>query len=207
MDSHPSLPVVVLAVFAALIYFGHSGRTPDKGTQVALAPSSTTWEGIRTNDDKPEGTLVVTSPGGDPFSLSLYAGGVPYQERAQRDTNEKLTNPWKYDYTIHRYPIDIDLDLGAWAGFRISDNDDDEDSDRSEAFDIGLRVSPVRLAYGVVSPDILVSPSQAGVGVSFYAPSQSVSPLWQHLGVGIGYVADYHGGAGWIPYLSLTTRF
>lgn len=206
MDSNPVLPVIVLAVFAALIYFGHGGRTPDKGTQVALLPTSATWEGIRTNDNKPEGTLVVTAPSGDLFSLSLYDGGVPYQEREQRDRNAELTTPWKYEYIVHRYPADYDLDLGVWAGFRLS-RSDSEESNRSDAFDIGLRFSPVRYAYGIIAPDLLISPNQAGVGVSFYAPTQTVSPLWQHLGIGFGYVADYHGGAGWCPYLSLSTRF
>jgi hypothetical protein len=204
MDSHPSLPVLVLAAFAALIYFGHSGRTPDKGTQVALVPSASTWEGIRTNDDKPEATLAITAPNGDHFSLSLYADGVPYQERAQSDANAKLDVPWKYEYTIHHYPLDFGVDIGAWAGFRLDHAPEDK---RSDAFDIGLRISPARFAYGVISPDLLVSPSQAGVGCSFYAPTQTVAPIWQHVGIGLAYVADYHGGSGWCPYLSLSTRF
>ena len=205
MDTHPSIPVIVLAIFASLIYFGHGSRSPDKGTQVALVPTATTWDGVRSNDDKPEGTLAFKSPSGDAFALSLYAGGVPYQEREQFDANSDASKPhWSYTWTVHRYPIDYGLDLGAWAGFRLERG---ESEDRSTAFDIGLRLSPVRFGYGIVSPDLLVSPNQAGVGVSIYPLAQSVRQDWQRLGVGIGYVADYHGGSGWCPYLSLSTRF
>ena len=94
------------------------------------------------------------------------------------------------------------FDIGAYAGSRVYNDSGDENG-----LDVGVRYSPVRFAYGIIAPDLLFSPRQAGIGVSFYAPTQTVAPFYQHLGIGLGYFADYHGGSGWTPYLSLSTRF
>jgi hypothetical protein len=198
VSSHsPSLVLVVLGVFGALVYTGSKGRAPDKGSQTALKPTDETYLGVRSHDDRPEGTIEITGPSGDPWSMSLYAGGVPYQERGQISGKPG----WTYKYTIHRYPIDYDADLGAWAGARVGGTDGES------GLDIGLRFSPVRFLYGSLAPDLLVSPKQAGLGVSLYPPAQTVGYKWQHFGLGLGYVADYDGGHGWIPYLALSTRF
>lgn len=191
--------MVVIVGFGALIYFGAHGRAPDKGSQVALKPTDDTYLGVRSHDDRPEGTIQVSTPAGDTWSLSLYAGGVPYQERGQ----ESSKSGWSYKYTVHRYPIDFDHDFGAWAGFRVGKTDTSD----TNGLDMGIRYSPVRFVYGVVSPDLLVSPRQIGVGASAYLPAQTVNHHFQHFGVGVGYMADYHGGSGWMPYLSLSTRF
>lgn len=197
--------VVIIGAFVGVLFWVGGSRAPDKGTQTALKPTDNTYLGIRNHDDKPESTLELTSPAGEHWGLSLYAGGVPYQEREQAEANGKSDKPgWSYKWTVHRYPIDYDTDLGAWAGFRVSDSGK---GDHNGVFDVGLRYSPVRFAYGVIAPDLLLSPRQAGVGVSFYPPAQSVSYNLQHLGVGVAYMADFDGGTGWCPYLSLSTRF
>ena len=214
-NGHPIIPVIVLAAFGTLVYLGGRGGTPSKGTQVPLEATATTWVGTRSHDDKPESTLEIISPNGDSWGLSLYAGGVPYQERSQAERDDakrteaeggKPEPRWSYKWTRHRYPIDFDTDLGGWSGFRVA-TADAERPDGEVGFDMGLRYSPVRLAYGVISPDILVSPRQAGIGCSFYAPPQSVRYPFPHLGVGLGYLADYRGGNGWTPYLAISTRF
>jgi hypothetical protein len=201
MSYRPATPILVIAAFAALVYFTAARRrAPDKGTQVPLEVTSHTWSGTRTHDDKPESSLEVVAPSGDKFTLSLYDGGLLYQERAQADANQGKEG-WAYKWIVHRYAVDYDTDAGAWAGFRV------KGSGETSGLDVGLRYSPVRFLYGVVAPDILVSPEQAGVGVSVYPFSQSVPSFFQHTGAGLGYLADYDGGSGWVPYLSLSTRF
>ena len=197
MSHNPGIALVVVGIFGALVYVGSNGRAPEKKNQTALKPTEDTYLGIRSHDDHPEGTIEVTAPSGDTWGLSLYAGGVPFQDKGQAVGK----NDWTYKYTVHRYPVDYDTDIGAWAGARLQPKNDES------GLDIGFRYSPVRFAYGILAPDILVSPRQAGLGVSAYPPAQSVSHNWQHVGVGLGYVADYDGGHGWIPYLSLSTRF
>lgn len=196
MSQNPGVAVVVVGIFASLVYVGAHGRAPDKKNQTALKPTDNTYIGIRNYDDHPEGTVEITAPSGDSWGLSLYAGGLPYQAKGQDGTSK-----WTYKYTVHRYPVDYDTDLGAWAGARL------QPKEHESGFDIGLRYSPVRLCYGILAPDVLASPRQAGLGVSAYPPAQSVGHNWQHVGVGLGYVVDYSGGHGWIPYFSLSTRF
>ena len=197
MENHPGLIFVVLGLFAALVYFGSDGRAPDKGTQTALEVTDNSYLGLRNDDDRPDGTLEVFSPTGASWSTSVYDGGVLYQERAQRDAKDG----WTYKYTVKRYASDWRPDPGAWAGIRAAD-----DTNGESGIDIGIRYSPVRYFYGVVSPDILVSTHQAGLGISFYTPSQTVHPLLQKFGIGLGYCADYHGSSGWTPYISLSSH-
>lgn len=196
MSYHPGLIAGIVAAFAILVYAGGKGRTPEKADQVALKPTNETFLGIRDHDDMPQSTIEIEDPHGESFVLSLYADGVPYQPKGQPG------NGWKYKYTVHRVPIDYDLDLGGWAGLRVGPNAQD-----THGLDMGIRYSPVRFAYGVISPDLLVSPRQIGLGVSAYPPSQTVNYRWQHLGLGLAYMADYRGGSGWMPYASLSTRF
>ena len=207
MENHPVTAFAVLGAFLAFIYFGGHGRAPDKENQVALVPTADTYLGVRSYDDKPEGTLKVTAPNGESWATSLYADGVPYQDKSQAADSRG----WKYEYTIHRYPADTDHDFGAWAGFRVSNTRSDDasgDSSRNDSgIDIGIRYSPTRLFYGVVAPDLLVSPHQAGIGVSLYAPAQTVNHTLQHFGLGVGYMAGFDGGGGWMPYGSLSIRF
>lgn len=209
MSYKPIIPILVLSTFGILLYLGGKNNTPNKGTQVPLVPTENTWVGTRHHDDKPESDLKITSPNGDSWGLSLYAGGVPYQERSQADANKSGNEEkpgWSYKWTVHRYPVDYDTDLGAWAGFRVASGSGDNPEGET-GLDIGLRYSPVRFAYGIIAPDLLISPRQAGIGVSAYPPTKTVRYPFNKLGVGLGYLADYDGGSGWTPYLSLSSRF
>lgn len=198
MAYQPATPLLVITAFAAILYFTAArNRAPDKGTQVPLK-SSSTWDGTRTHDDRPDSTLEVIAPTGDRFNLSIYDNGL-YQEREQAESNKD--DGWKYKWVKHRYLTDYDIDVGSWVGFKVEGNGE------TSGIDVGVRYSPVRFAYGVIAPDILISPEQAGVGVSIYPVTQTVSPFFQHTGLGISYLADYDGGSGWVPYLSISTRF
>jgi hypothetical protein len=208
MSYHPSIPVIVIISFGFLVYLGGKSNIKTKESQEKLVPTENTWTDTRYHDDKPESDIEVKSPNGDSFGLSLYAGGVPFQNKQQAEANRSAADgkKWTYKWVVHRYPIDFDTDIGAWAGFRVASPEGNKPEGET-GFDIGLRYSPVRLGYGVISPDLLVSPRQAGIGVSVYAPAQSVSYPYNKIGIGLGYLADYDGGSGWTPYASLSTRF
>ncbi len=197
MEKHPALIFIILGIFAALIYCGSGGRAPDKGTQVALKVTKNNPVSLRNGDDKPDGVLEVHSPTGSTWAVSVYDGSLLYQERAQQDAKDG----WTYNYTVNRYFIDYKTDLGAWAGLRASN-----DTGGETGIDFGLRYSPVRYVEGIISPDLLVSTHQAGLGISFYAPAQTVPPFLQQIGIGVGYCADYHGGSSWGPYISLSSH-
>lgn len=201
MGSHPFIPVVLLGVFAAVVYFGGRGRAPNRADQEPLKVTKNVYAGTRTDDDHPDSTLTVTSPAGEHFTAHQYPGGVLLQDKSQAAAS--ATSGWTYSYTVNRYDTDYRTDLGAWVGFRVGPRT----GKRDIGVDTGLRYSPVRYLYGVVSPDILASPRQVGVGVSIYPPAQSVAPIFQHTGLGISYLVDADGGSGWSPYLSLSTRF
>lgn len=207
------------------------GRIPEKEGQTQLKPTSSTYIGSRHNDDKPDADLTVWSPSGERWDCSLYPDGLLYEPKgrgtkagppgpsqgsgaggegsgspggeeaagASGDGGEKA---WRYELKLHRYTDDWSPDLGAWGGFRV---DSETGGGRP---DIGVRYSPVRFLDGVLAPDILLSPFQAGLGASFYMPSQTSHGTWRHLGVGLGYAVEFGGSrSGWLPYLSLSTRF
>lgn len=207
--------VTAVAVFGGFLLLAGmaKGRMPYKENEVPLEPTSSTYVGSRYYDNRPDASLSVWSPAGDRWDCSLYPDGLLYEPKGQGTAPGKPgeaqgageaqgVKPWRYELVVHRYPFDWTTDLGAWAGFHT-----DTESQSGE-LDIGLRYSPIRLAYGVIAPDILVSPNQAGIGGSLYMPAQSTHGVWNSLGVGLGYAVEFDGGGdGWLPYLSLSTRF
>jgi hypothetical protein len=101
------------------------------------------------------------------------------------------------------YFADPGLDIGTWAGYWSRPSRDPE-TDRS--WQAGIRISPVRLCYDVLSPDAVLSSDAIGLGVSTYLPS-SFGPVWDQFGLGIWYMAPFHGGgSGWAAGLSFSSR-
>lgn len=212
------------------------GRTPEKEDQVALIPTSSTYLGSRHNDDKPEADLTVWSPRGERWDCSIYADGLLYEPKTQGtlaggprksssgsegssggsgsgggageagDTGSAEGDGgdrhWRYELKVHRYLDDWTADLGAWGGLRV------DPETGAGGPDVGVRYSPVRFLDGVLAPDALVSPSQVGLGVSAYMPAHTITGVWRHLGLGLGYAVGFDGGGtGWVPYVALSTRF
>ena len=230
MDTLKIIPFLALVVILIYVFSTIKGKIPDKKDQVPVPITQTTYTGVRSNDDKPQAELELVSPHGDHRAFSIYADGVLWQDldqsipRTREDAGIHLGTPfsepestppidsdkdggkWQVSYIIHRYPIDYTTDLGCWIGFRNGVHNGSNGS-TSPWLDCGLRLSPCRIGWGTIAPDLLASPNQAGVGISFYLPPQTVSSFWQHIGVGLAYCADYHGGSGWMPYCSLSTRF
>lgn len=228
------LPNTVAAVLLfggfVLVMYLAKPKIPEIHDQVQLAPTSSTYIGSRHDNDKPEADLTVWSPLGERWDCSLYDGGLLYEPRTQGtlagrprktggpeggggsqdggdptasgDEGDSGDRRWRYELKVHRYTDDWTADLGAWGGFRI------DPAAGSGEPDIGLRYSPVRFLDGVLAPDLLLSPHQAGLGASVYMPAHTITGIWRHLGLGLGYAVDFDGGrAGWVPYVALSTRF
>lgn len=205
-------------------------RLPEKNEQTALPPTSATYIGSRYHDDKPEADLTVWSPHGERWDCSIYADGLLYEPKTQGtlaggprreggpegsgggqddgdaaasvDEGDGGDRHWRYELKVHRYTDDWATDVGAWGGFRV------DPEAGAGGLDIGVRYSPVRFLDGVLAPDVLVSPNQAGIGASVYMPTHTITGTWRHLGLGLGYTASFDGGgAGWVPYVALSTRF
>lgn len=208
MEFLKGLPVIGIILALVLIAYSSKSAGPEKKDQVPLKVTANTYSGIEYDDDKSEADVELTSPHGDKWALSVYDGSMLYEGKLQAAANQAAADrgegKWTYKYIVHRRPIDFNIDLGAWAGFRSSGV-----AGRSgeAGFDIGLRLSPVRLGWGMLAPDFLLSPHQAGIGASLYAPTRTVSPFWQHIGIGLGYCVDFDGGSGWVPYAAISTRF
>ena len=229
----PNVAVAVLLFGGFLFIAGWAKQSrPEKEDQVALVPTGATYIGSRYNDDKPEADLTVWSPRGERWDCSIYADGLLYEPKTQgtlrgpprpggsgseesgggseaagapeagADEGDSGDRHWRYELTVRRYTDDWAADLGAWGGLRV------DPETGAGGPDIGVRYSPVRFLDGVLAPDILLSPNQAGLGASIYMPTHTVTGLWRHLGLGLGYAVDFDGGgSGWVPYVALSTRF
>lgn len=104
------------------------------------------------------------------------------------------------------YLIKPQWDIGTFAGYRSASS-----GTESEPFTVGLRLSPVRLFYDVVAPDVVIAPDWAGVGASAFLPRDLVGDDLHHLGFGAWYGFPYAGAShgdrgGWTLGLSLSIR-
>lgn len=205
-STHPLIPIAGIVVIVGALYYSGGPRSSPRKDYSPLTVTAAKYESTRYNGDRPDATITVYPPSNHngPWRLGVFDGTLLYEPKDQAGAAEGAK--WEYDYTQHRYAFDYTKDIGAWVGFRVARTTTDNDKG-DVGLDVGIRFSPLRVAYGVISPDLLVSPRQAGVGVSFYPLSQSVAPMFQHFGVGVAYMADYRGGAGLSPYISLSTRF
>ncbi len=107
-------------------------------------------------------------------------------------------------YTSDLYLVDTTRwDVGTFGGYRATDG-------QTEPFSVGLRVSPVRLFYGTVAPDLALAQDWAGAGASFYLPAELVGRTASHIGIGAWYGIPFNGsdrdGPAWCYGLSFSIR-
>lgn len=196
MESLRAIPI--LLVFGLLFMAVYQGKKPlpNKGDQVPLPVTNRTYYGIEVRDDTPKADIEVTHlVSGDKWGISLYDDGV-FQPPKQA-TNSAFS----YTYEKHFKPLAIGLDLGWWGGIRQDRREEDN------ALDMGIRIAPAKIAYGVLSPDLLIGTESLGIGCSAYLPKDIGRGVWKKIGIGGAWMAGYHGGGGWMPYLALTTTF
>jgi len=188
------------------------------------------FHGLRGEKDG-DGTLEIKSTlDGRLGTLVLNRGGL--YEQPERDgstepvpvddANQPLTgdalDAWRKahpdahgqfyttSFTPDYYLAERTFDLGCFAAYRPSGRNVDQGRS-SEAFEVGLRYSPIRFLYGTVAPDALLTANAAGAGISFYPPERYVGPRWHHLGIEVGWVASLSGHSpdGWLAGISFTT--
>lgn len=110
----------------------------------------------------------------------VHLGDLFLRDGRVLEPSEK-PNSFATEWTSYRYLLDLSPDVGTWAGvYRGS---------RVSRLQYGLRLSPGRLLYRVVSPDLVVGEESAGLGFSLYTPA--LGPFWSHTGIGAWYVYPY----------------
>ena len=119
-----------------------------------------------------DGTLTIRNRTGDVLGEYVLGSSGVLHESPEQAKSGLIVASYKPDLYLGRWW----LDAGAFAS--VDDH-----------LRLGIRVSPARLLWGVVAPDVVASESALGVGISLYTPSRSVG-TWSHLGVGVWYLHD-----------------
>lgn len=169
------LPLVVLLGLVLLTLFMMSAPVAPLPSGATPVETKHAFELFRTRDEI-DGMVTIQDRAGAPLGQYYLSGSQLYQDPG-------LEQPAKLTLTRVRYLIDPALDLGAFAaGSAIQGQD---------RFQAGLRVSPVRLGYGLVAIDAVVSQDQVGLGASVYPPPDYFGPAWRHIGVGAWYCLPF----------------
>ena len=143
-----------------------------------------------------DSVLAVHDASGSVVARYSLLDGDVFQKPEQAASGE-----FSAVHTRRQFFIDPGIDLGAWTGYRTEA--DDEDS----RVQVGIRYSPVRLAFGTLAPDLVLSQETMGVGASLYLP-RSLGRTWHGIGLGAWYCAPYDGGdPGPVFGLSFSTHY
>lgn len=141
-------------------------------------------DGVFTLHDRTTGRVAAQYP---------VADGVLHEAPGQRDAF-----PFTGTYTPSEYLGRWRFDAGGWAAVTAAGGP----GLNAEA---GIRVSPCRLLYGALAPDVVISDRTAGVGISLFPPTRWVGRPWDHVGVGAWYLVPLDSGRpGGALGLSLT---
>lgn len=138
-------------------------------------------------------------PSGTEFDIDLRDNQLSERPegRKARDTLGFTAETSRVRGFIETY--DFPYDFGTWAGYAPASRD--------ETFQVGLRASPVRLLYGTLAPDLLLSQDHAGIGISLYPPPDLVGHMWSHWGLGYGHLWPTHSSdPSNVFYLSFSTQ-
>lgn len=156
---------------------------------------------IKSNLDGRLGTLVLDR--GKLFEPSAVKLEPPTSlSGVELDTWKKTHESWyTTSFTPDYYLVESTFDLGCFGAYRPSGRGHDQ------SFEVGFRYSPVRLLYGTVAADALLTRDAAGLGISIYPPEAYVGAKWHHVGIQLGWVASFAGDSpdGWLAGLSFTT--
>jgi hypothetical protein len=160
------------------------------------------------NQGDGDGTFKVQIPGTITDGASNRSGSfVLYGGRLFEDPLDPSS--LRATFTPDYYFVDTDpdqgLDLGTWAAYRPGSTED------TSGFQVGIRYSPVRLAWGTLSTDLVASADVVGAGFSLYPPPQFVGGWWRHIGLGAWYTVPFgddtdRSTSEWCYGLSFTTR-
>lgn len=198
------LPVVVLGFLACAFYF--SAKPPEKfGDRKVIPPKMEAPQLIRTEGVVDGKIKVKHIPSGDSFNLGMYDDYflLPPGENELPKAGDG-TKLWEFTYTKPTYWIDPRLEFGVYAGYL----DGDKKGTNIDSFDVGLKLSPVRLFFGTTTIDGLVSNQAAGLGASLYPAPIHFGQFWKNMGVGYGRVYTYDDNAQRnLFYLTFSSHF
>jgi len=189
------LPFLLLGLLG-LTLWGNSQPAPAEPDMTVVKQSVRLQWDSQNSDGKDRAdvyTEFTSNKSGERLGIALFDGG-----RELRIRNQDV-GLWHYESTRYTFLWDPHWDLGAWAAARPGVN---------PGYDLGVRISPARTFYGVLSPDLLIGSRCVGAGVSLYVPPGYIPRSWDRFGLGVGYVFDYSGAQdGWAPYVSISTFF
>lgn len=193
----PGVALLLIGVFAMTVWLTSDPVETVRGKE----PVATDIKPhLIRKEQEVDGTLVVThKPSGDRFVADVLDRQL-FQSPEQRDSTV-----WDAKLDRESYLIDPGIDVGAFIGpsFGSEGRDDGE-----VPVEMGLRLSPVRLLYGTVSPDLLVTTDGYGAGVTVFPPPDRFGRIWNNLGLGVGRLWDYDGdGDSTVVFLGTSTRF
>lgn len=199
--------VLLLTVLAAMVYFGTQGSISPVITGYKPVPSTTKLLVIKTSKDADAVTTVVNV--NDPVHVLHLArkhwGGLEAKPEDLAATTSDGRKVWQIKDEVTYGLFEPGLDIGGFTGYARWSNGS---SPSRSSFQAGLRISPLRLAYGTVScPDILISSQALGYGISAYAPAGWVGDTFSHIGLGYGRLYAFHGGQANLAYLSFSFTY
>ena len=124
------------------------------------------------------GTLEVRSRGTDALlgSYVMDDDGVLHEDPEQQRSGQ-LSVTYQPDSHAGKW----NLDVGGWAGYSLGTREPE----------VGLRLSPARVLFGTVAPDLAVSNDSIGIGLSIFTPERSLPSPWRHIGIGGWYAAPF----------------
>ena len=201
---------LVLGLLAAFIvgltlYFAHAAPARTVEGNNAL-PTSSSFHLISEAEEAKRTLTIKTTkplPANSVFSAD-FVGNVLSERPAQTRAREELGV--SAEVTIRRDLFDPATnfpfsDWGTFAAFNPEGHKYDD------SLVVGLRASPFRFPYDVVAYDFLVSPSDVGLGLSFYAPPDLMGDRFAHWGLGYGRLWSFrYGGQANVFYLAFSTK-
>jgi hypothetical protein len=204
------LPVAIVLIVGFAIWYNAFDPPAVYNNQV-LVPTTTTPHFVRDVGEVDGNVKITHKPSGDVLDLDVFDNylmfppGVKGSERKFDPNTGKEDELWKISYERKRYFLDYGFDIGTYAGYLSGDKEGTEISD----FDVGIRISPARWAFGSVSfPDGLVSNQGIGLGISVYPEPIHFGNFIDHIGIGYGrfYTLEDDQQRN-LFYLSFSTRF
>ena len=211
-----SFKVEKILPFAAALLLGfalwyNAFDPPATYNNQVLVPTETTPHLIRDVGEVDGNVKITHKPSGDELDLDVFDNyimfppGIKGSERKLNPDTGKEDDLWKISYERKRYFLDPGFDIGTYAGYLSGDKEGTEIS----SFDVGLRISPARWAFGAVSfPDALVSNQGLGLGISAYPEPIHFGNFIDHIGIGYGRFYTFEDDVQRnLFYLSFSTRF
>lgn len=184
--------LLIIAVLVGATYY--FGAAPGSIAGQNAIGTESAFHVVR-REHQTDGVLVVRGRDGALLGEFGIVDNQLYQT-PQQERDGTLVASLRRDYFL----LDSGFDFGAWAGYSSNKFDD-------ERIDVGLRISPVRLLYGTIAPDLVAGTECVGLGVSLFPPPRLVGQHWRHLGIGAWYCAPYDGGdPGAVYGLSFSIR-